>query len=148
MGVTGRGIPWPEPAAPVAQGAAAQRAMAEAIDPGWTLATYLGSFQTALPNRPGVSWRLIAGVLYLAGVAFKPSPAINTTFENVCAIPVGTLWHDPYRPMARAMLGNGATPDTGEPADISLTSTGVLIARASITNRNLLYLDNIAIRIK
>jgi hypothetical protein len=33
MGLTPSGLPWPEPSAPVQQGAAAIRALAEAIDP-------------------------------------------------------------------------------------------------------------------
>lgn len=90
MGTTPTGLPYPEPTDPVAQGAAAIKALAEAIDPRWLASVPVSSqvWTPSVATLTGGTWDARSyRIGALAVLAFRwtmgatpPSGDVNITF--------------------------------------------------------------------
>jgi hypothetical protein len=90
-GTTGGGLPYPSPTDPVAAGADAIRALAEAVDPyvadtGWADLTLKNGWTAATGNR-SPQFRRIGKVVYLRGRAVGAA----STSTTLATLPVGFI---------------------------------------------------------
>lgn len=91
MGTTANGLPWPEPTAPVRDGAAAVRALAEAVDPKAPFKVFAGSGGFTVNAQGGIAINLPFQTI-VTGIAAAQTTAYGYGWNRASGSPAGVVW--------------------------------------------------------
>lgn len=91
MGQTPQGLPWPEPTAPVRDGSAAIRALAEAVSPRTPYEVLAGSGGYATNSNGGISITTPFNNV-VVGLAASQYTAAGYLWQRASGAPPGTIW--------------------------------------------------------
>ena len=149
MGISANGVPYPEPTDPVTQGAAAMKAIVDALDPPW-VAPAMGSGWVALSAYPA-RYRIVGtNRLELSGTAYYAGgvPVLST----VMTLPRGSTADDtaPYAAGAQAPVTGLSGTWTAANGYLDIRTAGALVCHVVTTGAGLvaLHLDGVTFRLK